>query len=125
MSEHRHKAYALTPDYAKSCPVLPREKIHVEPGPGALEKARDAVRKMIAEGLPCGGLLVELEGGVYPIHETVAFDARDAGSENAPVIWRAKDGEQVLFDGGRVIDPSLWRKVPSDDKYYDRFHLSY
>ncbi len=74
-------------------------------GPFAtLERARDAVRELKKQGgLPEGGVAVELRGGRYERGQTFELDADDSGTEASPVVYRARQGEEVRLIGGRVV----------------------
>ena len=74
-------------------------------GPFAtLERARDAIRELKKQGgLPAGGVTVELVAGLYERREPLELTAEDSGSEGAPVVYRAKEGEEVRLVGGRVV----------------------
>jgi Right handed beta helix region len=67
----------------------------------SLERARDAVRAANAQG-PAGAT-VWLRGGVYERTATFKLDQRDSGTEDAPVVYRAFDNEDVRIMGGRLI----------------------
>ncbi len=64
-----------------------------------LARARDAVRS----AKPSGGATVWVCGGVYTISSTFQLSSDDSGSTNAPVVYRACDGEEVRLIGGREI----------------------
>jgi hypothetical protein len=69
-----------------------------------VERAQQAVRAIRqAGGIPSGGLVVYLRGGVYPLRRTLHFTGEDGGREGAPVIYRAFPGEDVCFSGGQEI----------------------
>ena len=53
--------------------------------------------------------------GDYRFTDTVKFTAADAGSEKAPVTYKAAEGEEVKFKGSKVIDASKI-KVVTDAK---------
>jgi antitoxin (DNA-binding transcriptional repressor) of toxin-antitoxin stability system len=74
-------------------------------GPFAtLERARDAIRAMKKQaGLPQGGVTVELRGGRYQRGQTFELAAEDSGTEASPVVYRARQGEEVRLTGGRVV----------------------
>lgn len=75
-----------------------------------LARARDAVRELKRSGgLPEGGVTVEVRGGVYQLAEPLALDEADGGTSNAPVVYRARPGEEVRLVGGRVI--AGWTRV--------------
>lgn len=74
-----------------------------------LERARDAVRAQKADGLPPGGVTVEIRGGVYELAEPFELTAADAGDAEHPITWRAHEREEVRLVGGRVV--SGWQPV--------------
>ena len=80
-------------------------------GPFAtLERARDEIRKLKKHGgLPAGGVVVELRGGIYERTETLELTAEDSGTAEAPVLYRARPGEDVRLVGGRVVTD--WKPV--------------
>ncbi len=65
-------------------------------------KARDAVRKKVAEGLD-HDVLVQVRGGVYPQTETLVFGPQDSGTEKHSITYAAVPGEKVVLSGGRTI----------------------
>lgn len=72
------------------------------PAGGSLTAARDAVRALPAAER-ARGVEVVLAPGRYAEGATLALDARDGGTEAAPVVWRAADGGRaVLCDGVRL-----------------------
>ena len=74
-------------------------------GPFAtLERARDEIRKIkSAHGLPQGGIAVELAGGTYEMPRALTLETQDSGTENAPVVYRARRGEEVRISGGKIL----------------------
>lgn len=93
-----------------------------EPNPGktdgplaTLERARDRIREIKKQGpLPAGGVTVVLRGGVYERSGPFELSAQDSGTETAPVVYRAAEGEEVRLAGGRgvtgfkpVVDPAV------------------
>ena len=74
-------------------------------GPFAtLERARNAIRALKQAGpLPQGGVAVHLREGAYELTATLKLTAEDAGSADAPVVYRAHPGERVVLTGGRSI----------------------
>ena len=75
-------------------------------GPFAtLEKVRDTIRKIKADGkMPAGGVIVNLREGIYELDKTFDLNARDSGSEKAPITYRAYKNEKVRLIGGKCID---------------------
>jgi hypothetical protein len=84
-----------------------------------LEGARDAIRRLQGNGpLPAGGLTVWLRGGTYPRAETFTLGAEDSGTPDAPIAYRACEGEEVRLTGGRsvtgwtpVTDPAVLARL--------------
>jgi hypothetical protein len=77
-----------------------------------LEAARDAIRKLKNDqGQLAGGATVWLRGGIYRIGKTFELDQRDSGTKEAPIVYRACEGEEVRLNGGRPLDPAAFRPV--------------
>jgi len=74
-------------------------------GPFAtLERARDEIRKIKqSKEMPAGGMTVELCGGVYQREQPFELKVEDSGSEDAPVVYRARPGEEVRLVGGKMV----------------------
>jgi len=74
-------------------------------GPFAtLTGARDAIRAMKkATPLPQGGVAVHVREGAYEFSATFKLTAEDAGTEAAPLVYRAQPGEKVILTGGKSI----------------------
>ncbi len=69
-----------------------------------LAGARDAIRRMkAAEGLPVGGVTVELREGVYELGAAFALEAGDSGTAQSPVVYRAQAGAEVRVSGSKVL----------------------
>lgn len=93
-------------------------ELQVSNTPGAqgayhtIVEARNAIRSMKSAGkFPSQGVVVEIHGGVYPIRETIELTAEDAGHPEAPVVYRARVGEEVFLSGGQSIPASQFSKV--------------
>lgn len=96
-------------------------EIHVgingsDDGPGTrrqpfatLTRARDAVRELKRQRMTDGPIEVVIHGGTYFLPETVLLSPADSGTEKAPVIYRAADGERVVLSGGRRVE-GPWKK---------------
>jgi hypothetical protein len=83
------------------------------PGTGAkpfatLERARDAMRKLKTQS---SKLKVEVvvRGGTYELVRPFELTAEDSGSTKAPVVYRARKGEQVRISGGKTV--TGWKPV--------------
>lgn len=75
-----------------------------------LAAAREAVRSLKAAGA-AGAVTVEILPGQYPQNESLTFDARDSGTESAPVTYRAKEPGTVKLTGSRVLKTSDFQPV--------------
>ena len=80
------------------------------------EGARKATRAA-RMAYPTKKMTVFFKGGVYPMEQTVRLSAEDSGSERAPVIYKAVEGETPIFTGGKKLQQ--WRK-PTDLKELER-----
>jgi Right handed beta helix region len=84
-----------------------------------LERMRDEIRTIKRQGgLPAGGVIVELRGGVYELATPFKLIAEDSGAEGAPIIYRARPGEEVRLVGGvqvtnfqPVTDPAALKRI--------------
>lgn len=84
--------------------------------------ARDAIRALKQAGaLPKGGVIVELQAGVYEMAAPLELTAEDSGTAEAPIVYMAKPGAEVRLVGGkqitnfvRVTDPAILAKLPED-----------
>ena len=68
-----------------------------------LERARQAVRADTRRG-QCT-IEVNVRAGTYALAQTLALDSGDSGSPQAPVIWRAAEGDTgpVVLSGGLEV----------------------
>jgi hypothetical protein len=77
-----------------------------------LARARDAVRALKQSGpLPDGGVTVWIREGHYRFDTTLQLGPEDSGTTDAPIVYRAWPGENVIFDGSRPIDATRLRTV--------------
>jgi hypothetical protein len=74
-----------------------------------LERARDELRAMRADGQLAVGAEVIVHEGTYELGATFELTSEDSGSETAPVVYRAAEGEQVTLSGGRAVTD--WQPV--------------
>ena len=81
-----------------------------------LEGAQKAVRA-IHVAHPDKKVTVYFKGGVYPLEHALILTAEDSGREQAPVIYRAMDGETPIFTGGKAL--TRWA-VPADTQELER-----
>lgn len=74
-----------------------------------LEQARDTIRKY--DVLPEGGVTVFLREGIYQRKETFVLEKQDGGTEEAPIVYRAYPGEEVMIDAGLQMDARKFSPV--------------
>lgn len=80
----------------------------------SLERARDEVRKLRADGFQ-HGIAVILAAGHYERTSTFTLDAKDSASAGARVVYAAKPGtEEVVFDGGIRIQWNQFSKMTDE-----------
>ncbi len=86
----------------------------------SLKKARDKIRKLKqVRSLPQEGVTVWIKGGLYKFDKTLKLTARDSGTKESPIVYRACKNEKVIFDGGKRINAGALRLV-SDETTLDR-----
>ena len=69
-----------------------------------LTAARDKIRALKKAGpLPAGGVTVFVRGGTYSLTHAFSLTEADAGTSNAPVVYRAYRGEKPVLTGTRVV----------------------
>jgi hypothetical protein len=73
-----------------------------------LERARSAVRVLIADGLG-EDVTVHVGGGVHVLSKPLVLAPKDSGTEKHAITWAGVDGEQAVISGGRRIDG--WTKA--------------
>ena len=79
----------------------------------SIEKARDIVR-VLRKGSPDKTVVVYLGGGIYPVEHPVVFTTDDSGNKNAPVIYKAKEGEKPVFTGSKML--KNWEVLKDETK---------
>jgi len=68
-----------------------------------LNGARDAIRSLKAGGPLTEPVRVIVLDGHYTMTQPLVLEPSDSGTAQAPVVYRAADGAQPLFSGGRAI----------------------
>ncbi|HUT95129.1 MAG TPA: right-handed parallel beta-helix repeat-containing protein [Thermoguttaceae bacterium] len=83
-----------------------------------LQGARDAIRRLKAQGPLERPIRVLVRGGTYRVTEPIVFAAEDSGTEQAPITYAAWPGEKPVISGGVPItewkregDGPLWTTV--------------
>jgi hypothetical protein len=112
--------------------LKPSVEFHVAPGGDdsatgsaaqpfqSVEAARDAIRALKKQrALPAGGVGVVLHGGNYPVKGTLALGTIDSGAADAPIVYRAAEGETPVFSGGMPLrgfqltrDEAVLKRLP-------------
>jgi len=85
----------------------------------SLNRAREEIRRIKNKsGLPKGGIVVEIRGGVYRLTSPFSLSAEDSGAEGSPIVWRGQAGEEVRISGGvrvtnfrPVTDPAVLKRL--------------
>lgn len=72
-----------------------------------LEKARNTLRST-TKSRP---VEIIIRGGKYKIEKGFELTSADSGTEEAPITYKAADGEKVVFSGGTEIDISNVKNV--------------
>jgi hypothetical protein len=84
---------------------LPARSVVGSDGPFAsLARARDAIRALKQTGpLPAGGVTVFIRAGDYVLDNAFVLSLEDSGTTEAPICYRAYNGERARLLGGRVV----------------------
>lgn len=86
-----------------------------------IQRAQEAVRQKIEKGLN-NDLVVNIDGGVYKLSDTLYFDRRDSGTDICSVTYQASGGQRPVISGGREIkgwvqgENNVWRAYIDDVK---------
>ena len=65
----------------------------------SVHRARNEIRERKHKG-PLGPVTVYLRGGRYELDETLEFTPADSGAKDAPIVYRAYEGEQPILSAG-------------------------
>ncbi|MGC8642797.1 MAG: hypothetical protein ACP5XB_23300 [Isosphaeraceae bacterium] len=96
---------------------LPAPSADRSDGPVATpEKARDLVRALLAKSAD-KPIHVELRGGTYFLDGALTLTPADSGTEKAPVIWSAYQGEHPVVSGGVRVTGWKRTKVNGQDAW--------
>ncbi|MDR0871470.1 MAG: right-handed parallel beta-helix repeat-containing protein, partial [Planctomycetaceae bacterium] len=95
-----------------------------------LQQAVQEVRKLPKDQ----PITVEFQAGVYPLTEPVIFTPEDTGTEKTPITYKAADGQNVIFTGGRKItgwkkgDNGIWTaqipEVAEGKWYFEQLYIN-
>jgi len=80
-----------------------------------IEGARDAIRKLRAQGMEDYAFTVYMRGGNYPVNKGIILEEQDSGSESAPIVYRNYLDEEVNLIGGCTIDGNQFNRVEDTD----------
>ena len=85
-----------------------------------IKAARDAVRSARLNGIG-GAVTVEIQAGVYELKTPLVLGSEDSGRLEAPVAYRAAEGQRVVLTAGERIskwailsDPELLARLPEE-----------
>jgi hypothetical protein len=100
----------------------------------SLRGARDAIRRLKADGQLEQPVEVVVADGVYPVSEPVVFTPEDSGTEQCPITYRAAPDAKPVFSGGRAItgfkpgEDGIWKaKIPevaSGEWYFEQLWVN-
>lgn len=90
---------------------LPTPNKQKTDGPlASLRGARDAIRKLKAQGRMTQPIEVRLAAGTYTITEPLVLTPQDSGESACPITYKAAPGAKPIISGGRRI--TGWRRGP-------------
>lgn len=75
-----------------------------------LAGARDAIRKL-DPAAKAKGVTVWIESGTYVLKQSFDLDARDSGSKDGPIVYRAAEGATVRVMGGTMLPAASFKPV--------------
>ena len=78
-----------------------------------LQRAKDEVKKF-KDNSNIIEINVYIRGGEYAFSNTLEFTEDDSGSENVPIIYKAYNGEKVIFHGKKELDTSKFSKITDE-----------
>jgi hypothetical protein len=85
-----------------------------------LERAQTGARAIKTAGLPSGGVVVWLRGGIYHRTSTFALTSADSGTAASPVVYRGYPGETARVMGGTQLPASSFQTVTSSSAVWSR-----
>ncbi len=91
--------------------------VTTNPGKGeySLEEALKAVQKLNNRAAyPREGVTIEIETGEYAVQKGFRLFKNHSGTNEAPLVIKAKKGHDVVFFGGQYLEPSWF--LPLKDK---------
>lgn len=73
-----------------------------------IQRARDEVRKLVANGLKAN-VTVWIHGGTYTLRDTLIFGPQDSGTDRYSITYQAVPGEEPLISSGVAIEG--WKEL--------------
>jgi hypothetical protein len=89
-----------------------------------LERAQKAIRERNTSGLPAGGVVVWVRGGLYPRTASFQLGSQDSGKAGWPIAYRGYPGESARLLGGAKLSGAAFTTVTSADPAYSRLDPS-
>jgi hypothetical protein len=99
----------------------------------SIEHARDMIwaTNLMMKDTNTKDTIVVIHGGVYPVSETIRFDAMDSGRNGFDIIYRAAEGETPVFSGGITVngwepvpDSQLWKATLNDVQPFRQLYVN-
>ena len=92
-------------------------KVTVSPDGKTLPQALSEVSAVLKnDGLPDGGVIIEVEAGEYPFEKRHVLGSEFRGTPGNPIVIRAREPGQVWFRGSREIKASAFTKVTDESE---------
>ncbi len=83
-----------------------------------IQAAKKKINSLKQEG-GFSGAVVNIREGIYNVGEGIALNKGDSGSEDAPITYKAYNGEDVRITSGHVLDSNKFKPV-TDPKIINR-----
>lgn len=85
--------------------------------PMSFEAAIKSVSKLLEQkDLPNAGITINVLGGRYRFTNPIVLGSEFQGTANNPIVIRAVEGEEVLFDGSMLLNASSFETVTNKDE---------
>ena len=81
----------------------------------SIQTARDLIEEAKRYDVPELPINVIIRGGEYYLNESIVFEQKHSGTENAPITYKACDGEKVIFTSSNKIDTSKFTNVTDEN----------
>ena len=125
LSVGRRVSYAAEPEPVQADVYVSTTGNDANPGTEAapvatISRARNAVRDIISAGLT-HNIVVQIQGGIYPLTEPLVFDHRDSGTKNHSITYLVTTNQTAILSGGvrltgwQQASNALWTTTVPDD----------